>query len=256
MISHSKAYRTWRVHSQQMLDFAVMVCTAAPHLSDSLNSFEADPTFSIATNSNFLPSQDPYSTERRALDRYEGVLGASLLLSLFSHFETYFFSVLDEIIDFHGGFEEMHTVIERRNKQADLTSVQRSALRKISTSFQGGRDLRYRDASKVVEESKFFWPTGHFMMFGLQAFKEQRKRWKANDIPRLSETFLQYPFTESELGKFQNLRQARNGIAHGKDLEYDLEKAVAESKYFLEMGKKIDKHIVGSFFIIERGAHF
>jgi hypothetical protein len=256
MITHSNAYRTWRVHSQQMLDFAVMVCTAAPQLSDSLKKYEANPTFPIAKNSNFQPSQDAYSTEMRALTRYEGVLGASLLLSLFSHFETYFFSVLDEIIEFHGGFEEMQTTIERRNKEANLTSSQQGALKKISTWFQGGRDLRYRDASRVVEESKFFWPSGHFMMFGLQAFKDQRKRWKARDIPRLSETFLHYQFTESELGKFQNLRQARNGIAHGTDLEYDLEKAVTESKYFLEMGKKIDKHIVESLFIIERGAHY
>lgn len=256
MISHSNAYRTWRVHSQQMLDFAVMVCTAAPQLDDSLKNYEADPTFPIAANSKFRPSQDAYSTERRALARYEGVLGASLLLSLFSHFETYFFSVLDEIIDFHGGFEELQKVIGRRNKEASLSSSQRGALKKVSTWFQKGRDLRYRDASKIVEESEFFWPSGHFMMFGLHAFKDQRKRWKANDIPRISELFLKYPFSESELGKFQNLRQARNGIAHGNDLEYDLERAVAESKYFLEMGRKIDKHIVESFFIIERGAHF
>lgn len=256
MISHSKAYRTWRVHSQQMLDFAVMICTAAPQLDDSLKKYQADSSFTIAQNSNFPPSQDAFSTEKRALKRYEDVLGASLLLSLFSHFETYFFSALDEIIEFHGGFDEMQDVIERRSKEVNLSSSQKSALKKISTTFEKGRDLRYRGASKIVEETNFLWPSGHFMLFGLQAYKDQRKRWKANDIPRLSQYFLHYPFSESELGKFQNLRRARNGIAHGENLEYNLQNAVSESKYFLEMGRKIDNHIVETFFIVERGAHF
>ena len=85
----------------------MMVCTAASQLCDSLKNYDTDHTFPIAENSHFLTDKSTYSTVKRTLMRYKGVLGASLLLSLFSHIKSCFFSVLDEIIDFHGGFEEI-----------------------------------------------------------------------------------------------------------------------------------------------------
>src|SRR4051812_5778663 len=92
MLKNTKAYVVWRSQSQQMLDFAVLVTTAAPQLANALSRRSADPTVFLAKNAAFRPSEEPYATEKRALPKYDKTLGATLLLSVFSYFETYFFT--------------------------------------------------------------------------------------------------------------------------------------------------------------------
>ena len=103
-----------------MLDFAVLVTTAAPQLDQAFQASGTAGNVGLVINPVFRASNVPYSTEKRALPVHQKVLGATLVLSIFSYFETYFFSVIDEIIDFHGGLEKMAPIIRDQFDSAML----------------------------------------------------------------------------------------------------------------------------------------
>src|SRR5687768_13986293 len=97
-----------------MLDFAVLISTAAPQLDHALKAAATDPTVFLVKNATFRPSEVPYATERRALRLYKETLGATLLLSIFSYFETYFFSLVEEVLAFHGGEEGIEKLMRKQ----------------------------------------------------------------------------------------------------------------------------------------------
>lgn len=255
MLTHTKAYVIWRSHSQQILDFAVMVCTAAPQLMHALSAHAADPTSFVAINVGFPPSIVPYSTERRALATYSGVLGATVLLSVFSYFETYFFSAVDELLEFHGGEAGLEKVISAQLLKPTLTPKSKIALDRLRTRHKGHAIDRYRKASAALRSEKIVWPSHRLMLYGLKQALAQKKRWKSADIPDLMRELLTMKISSGEQDRFHAFRTDRNTIAHGRSLNYDLQKAVGASNFFREVAAKVDAHIVENFMVIEQYAH-
>ena len=256
MHNHTKSYVTLRTHSQQTLDFAVLVCTAAPQLRYALNEFQADPTTFLATNSQFRPSNEPYATEKRTLSSYKKVLGANLLLSVFSYFETYFFSVIDEMIDFHGGKDELLRLSSKQVSGVDISSENNeTSLNQLRKPYKPNRADRFRKFSSSLRGEKVIWPTQRLMLYGLSQMLENKKRWKSADIPKLMRNLLCMDVEESTESRFHNVRDERNKIAHGKNLSYDLTKAVDVSNYFRELAMEIDQHICRNFMVIEKFVH-
>lgn len=238
-----------------MLDFSVMVCTASPQLSHALTAYDSDPSVFLATNSFFPPSAEMYSTEKRALTTYSHVLGANLLLSVFSYFETYFFSAIDEMLDFHGGEVGLEKVISKQFCPRSKSPAAKAALSGLRTTFKPNRADKYRKLSANLNGEKILWPSQRFMLFGLKQAVSQRKRWKAADIPELMLNLLTVDVSTQERDRFHAIRNERNKIAHGKALSYELKKAVDASYFLKNLAQKIDEHIIESFFLIERYAH-
>lgn len=255
MLHHTNAYVILRKHSQQMLDFAVLVCTAAPQLKHAFQAQVSDPTVFIATNASFPPSEVPYATEKRTLNGYTTVLGANLLLSIFSYFETYFFSSFDEIIEFHGGQKGIESAIRRQLKERQHEPAVTAALNGLRTPYKPNRADRYRNHSSVLKGETITWPSQRFMLYGLKQALGQRKRWKSVDIPDLARDLFGVPITEQESTRFHAIRDERNRIAHGKNLSYDLRKAVDASYFLRNLAVNIDEHILRNFLILERYAH-
>lgn len=255
MIKSTAAYGVWRVHSQQMLDFAIMVTTAAPQLDHALATCVTDPTAFVAVNPSFHPSAVPYSTERRALPDHQEVLGATLLLSVFSYFETYFFSAVDEMLDFHGGGEEIEATIRRQFKPKTLAGEFGQAMSKLRQPFKKNHAERFRKYSHALRKQDVVWPSQRFMLFGLKQALAQKGRWRAFAIPDLTSDLLGLQLTETERKEFHKLRDDRNKIAHGKNLKYSLQKAVKASNFFRELSLKIDQHVVENFLVVERYVH-
>jgi hypothetical protein len=255
MLAHTKAYLIWRKHSQQMLDFAVLVCTAAPQLEYALRQHESDPAVFLAKNPAFRPSEVPYSTEKRALPSHTDVLGATLLLSIFSYFETYFFSVIDEIIDFHGGEAGIKDAITRQLQTQSRLPSTNTALKFLRTEFKPNHSDRYRKYSSVVRDEEVIWPSQRLMLFGLREVIRQRRRWRSADIPDLARDLLTLDVSQAERDTFHNVKDRRNSIAHGKALKFDLKKALDTSNFFLRFSRKLEDHVVENFMIIERYVH-
>lgn len=232
-----------------------MVSTAAPQLNHALAAHAADPASFLATNGSFRPSEEPYSTEKRALKTYSQVLGANLLLSAFSYFETYFFSAIDEILEFHGGEEGLRQLIAKQLKSRPLSPLASTALNGLRTTFKPNRADKYRKLTANLASEKYLWPSQHFMLFGLKQAISQKKRWKSVDIPDLMRELLTLDVTDAEHDRFHSIRTERNKIAHGRSLSYDLRKAVDTSHFLRTLSMKVDEHIVEAFFVIERYAH-
>ena len=255
MLKHTDAYIAWRTSSQDMLDFAVMICTAAPQLKHALAERDADPNAFVAANSGFRPSEVPYSTERRALSHYKKVLGANLLLAVFSYFESYIFAAIDEVIDFHGGEEMMEENIRKQAYQRPPTKAQKSKLSGLRAKYKPSRADKYRKVTSSLDVNEIVWPSQRLMLYGFKQMLTQKKRWKSFEIPDLLEYLLTFAMTQAERDKFHTIRADRNQIAHGKGMSYDLKKATLASNYFRELALRIDEHIVEYFFIMERYAH-
>lgn len=253
-MTHTAAYVVWRSHSQQMLDFAVLVTTAAPQLDHALRGRGRDPATFVATNPVFRPSNEPYSTETRALPVHQQVLGATLVLSTFSYFETYFFAVLDEIVAFHGGSEKMEPLIRAQLQAADQRPLP-AALKYLRKIFKPTAADRYRKYSAAVAEHDVMWPSQRFMLYGFKQAVQQRKRWRSADIPELVTDLLGMPLSDEERDRFHEIRTSRNKVAHGKSLSFDLKKAISASTFFLDFSRRIEDHVVARFMIIERYAH-
>lgn len=253
-MKHTQAYAVWRSHSQQMLDFAVLVTTAVPQLDHAFNQHAADSTSFLARNPTFRPSNEPYATERRALPAHQHVLGATLVLSIFSYFETYFFTVVDEILQFHGGASTFEPIIRSQLSNADAKPLPKAVgfLQKV---FRAARADRYRKYSASLAKEHFMWPSQRFMLFGFKQALQQRRRWRSADIPDLMADLLGMIVTDKERETFHAVRENRNKIAHGKSLSYDLKKALDASNFFLELSRRVEDHVIQRFMIIERYAH-
>ncbi|MEX0721472.1 MAG: HEPN domain-containing protein [Balneolaceae bacterium] len=249
----SKSFIILKEHSQSILDFSVLVCTAVPQLRHALNEHESDPSVFIASNSHFRESHEPYSTERRTLTKYKAIQGANLLLSNFSFFESFFFNLIDEIIEFHCCEEEfLNHVKSHIAKEVTLDESDNRNLSKLRKSYEIGKRERYRKYTELVKPTDIIWPSERLALYGAHQMISNRKRWKSVDIPKLCRNLLAFDIEEETEGKFHNIRDERNNIAHGKRLSYDLQKAT-EANYFLyKFAKDIDEHVVKTFFIIER----
>lgn len=168
MIKHTKSYQVFRTHSQQMLDFSVLICTSVPQLRHAFEEFDKDPNTYLATNSQFRPSNEPYATERRSMNSYKKVLGANLVLSVFSYFETYFFSVIDEIIEFHGGKDGMLKLAKKQVLGKPITKDENEKnLRFLREPYKPNKADRYRKYTKELEDESVLWPTQRLMLYGV-----------------------------------------------------------------------------------------
>ncbi|HEX8211775.1 MAG TPA: hypothetical protein VF584_16490 [Longimicrobium sp.] len=255
MLRHSNAYVVWRSQSQQMLDFAVLVTTAAPQLAHALAAHELDSRAYLATNPSFRASREPYSTEKRTLKEYPTVLGATLLLSIFSYFEAYFFSLIDEVLQFHGGEEGVERAIRKQFSPRARSPEADRALALLRMNHNPGRADQYRKHVAALRNEPVLWPSQRLMLFGLRQVVAQRKRWKSVHIPDLMADLLTYPVSQAEHDRFHTIRDQRNGIAHGRVLGHDLRKAVDASNFFRELSLRLDTHVVENYLVIERYAH-
>lgn len=253
-MKHTKAYLVWKTHSQQMLDFAVLVTSAVPQLDHALKQHALDPNIFLVTNPGFRPSREPFATEKRTISSHRDILGATLVISIFSYFETYFFSVIDEIIEFHGGAETMGPQIMAQFHAADARPMSK-ATNYLRTLFNPGRIDRYRKFSAEARKDGIMWPSERFMLYGFKQMLEQKKRWKPADIPNVIQDLLGISLSEKEKNKFHEIRGNRNKVAHGKTLAFNLKNATEASNFLLELSRRIEEGVLSKFLIIERYAH-
>jgi hypothetical protein len=249
----SKAFLILKEHSQATLDFSILVCTAVPQLTYAFQQQTIDPSTHIVPNDEFGTSATPYSTEKKTIADYKTVLGANILLTNFSFFESYFFSLVDEIMEFHGGAEQYIKFIEKKVSRATtLSIIDENNLKKLRVKFKGKDAFRYDKFTRLVGNDLIVWPSEKLALYGIKQIVNNRKRWKSVDIPNLITDLLVYDLDEKTISKYHKLRDDRNKIAHGKKLSYTLDKALVGNEFLYDLAKKIDSHVIKNFMIIER----
>jgi hypothetical protein len=253
MLKRTNAFIVLKEHTQAILDYSVLVCTAVPQLEHAFKEHEKDESVYLAKNIEFRESHQPYSTEKRTIETYKDVQGANLFLSSFSFFESYFFALIEEMVEFHGGEEQILKFVRKQlTRQPTLSLQEQSNLAKLGKPFKKNHSDRFRKFTSALDTSKIIWPTQKFALYGLEQIFTNRKRWKSVDIPDLITDLLLYDLDETDRSKFHTLRDNRNKIAHGKSLKYDLNKAIDANHFFYSLAAKLDTHTIKNYFIVER----
>lgn len=248
---HTKAYAIWRKHSQEILDFVVTSATAAGYLRKGLSGQGSELEISQC-NALFEPTLPPLSTEKKALPTYEEVLAATAFTAHYSQFENYFFSAIDEILDFHGGSEKIRENLERiqSRKPSERTA---QAIRKLRTPREKSKDMRYRTAATEVNGAEVVWPSQRFSAWGLFMLSEEvkQKKLKGHRIPDLANSLFGAGWTAAEIKKFSELRKLRNDMAHGESFRMSISDFLDQAPVLNLLAKKTDKNAVRDFLIID-----
>lgn len=248
---NTKAYLTWRKHSQEIIDFVVTSATAAGYLRDAIkNNVSA---IEIAkTNALFDPTSPPLSTETKALLSYEPVLAATAFTAHYSQFESFVFSAIDEVIEFHGGADQIRENLQRieSRKPSEKTS---KALSKLRTPRDKSKDMKYRTASASADGSEVVWPSQRFSAWGLFMLADEikSKKLKGHRIADLANSLFGAGWTQDEVKKFNSLRITRNNIAHGDFFQMPISDFLDAAPLLNSLAKKIDKSAVRNFLIID-----
>ena len=99
-------------------------------------------------------------------------------MSNFSFFESYFFSLINEIIDFHGGDEEYLNFIERKITQNNiLSSTDENNLKKLRVEHKGKDAHKYDKFTRLIGKNQIIWPSQKLALYGAKQIINNRKRW-------------------------------------------------------------------------------
>ncbi len=250
-MTNSESFRRLREQTQSNFDFAVLVCTAVPQLKYALKEYAKNPDYLVVQNAHFKPSEEPYSSEKRIMPSYKSVLGANFFLTSFSFFESYFFSLIDEMIDFHGGEQALLTFVRKR-LSSPISEEKINLAHKLQKQHKGEHQTRYQKYTRELSQKDWIWPSDKFALYGIQQLITNRKKMKSADIPELLSYLLLFEINSQRTKDYHNIRDVRNKIAHGKKLSFDLAKAIEANQFLYKLATEIDRHVVQHFFVIER----
>jgi hypothetical protein len=254
MISHTSAFATYRALSQQHLDFAVLVCTAVPALQPELN----DRTTPLKhAPDHFKLNPDTKKQLVKYATNYQTELARTNLITLFSYFESYVRIVLQEIIAFHGGDEDFRKLALRRASvflKAPPPAIETSK-RKLQEPARIAKKGKYIAHSKKLDQGGFRFPTELLAYFGsvnlIAKSKDSRTGMRAWEIPDILQHGVLYPLSAAERKLFDDCRNLRNDIAHGKAPTIKLKQSLKFGSDLHALAAKVDKHLIEHFFVLQ-----
>jgi hypothetical protein len=250
MMHASNSYESLKEQIQHSLDFTYLCSHAVPALNAYMKAVENGKAPKIP-NPAYFSGESDHSRLKGIMPAYKKSLGKFLVLSCFSYFESYIFDLFEEIIEFHGG----ENGFVKRRKDFFAASDSREDLRKtikiLREKPKKGKEKKYRKAIEELLSKNYQFPIDLLLVFGVSQLKEKIANSKSFQIPSLLEGVLGVDLTESEIAFFNETRELRNEIAHGKVREVDLSKAIKINKNLRKIAIKIDQHAIEYFFIFQ-----
>lgn len=259
----SEAYINFKSQIQDTFDFSVLVCSAVPVLKRNIVLFEKGVINEITKADHYQPKgiitkekQEKINTDlkRRAVG-YKNKLCKYTLLSNFSFFESYIFNVTEELISYHGGLEKLiknsaNRTLSHINSTLSEVEKHRSKIRKISTK-KDHRTGEYKTATKTLLKEDFRFPSEMFSSFGVKMLSIKLNNLKAVDIPDFLKEAFSFELSESDSLEFHNIRQLRNEIAHGDQVNLNLKNITDKCKLLSQIARDFDQHLLRNYFISE-----
>lgn len=271
MIAHTKAFATYRELSQAHLDFVVLVCYAVPALRPELTDLKT-PILNKADHfkaKNSNPSTQPAASQpgnddgiklrlTRLAASYQEELSRTVLITIFSYFESYIRTSLNEIAEFHGGNDAFKALARKRSAKfiATLSSTMERNKRKLQEHAKGNRRFQYDSYSNLLDKSGFRFPTELLAHYGvvnmLTKANDEKSGMRAWEIPNILADCLLFPISTAERTFYEKHRSLRNEIAHGGAPLISLKDSLKFSSALHALAAKIDRHIVEHFFVLQR----
>lgn len=252
MFTNTTAYARLKAQAQENIDFALLVCHAVPALNAYMKAVDSKAAAKLPEPDFFGPLQT-HTRLRKLKTSYRKMLGKTLLLSSFSHFEYYIKDAVQEILDYHGGKDHLVELLRVRNLESINSSEPeieklRAVLNKPRRSRNRQRQIQ---AQTRLAELGFRFPSDLLAGYGARRIAVALGDLRAADISAFLEEGLLFQMTEVQKETFGRLRVLRNGIAHGDNVVIELTEAVDASNFFRELAKVIDVHLVRNFLVIE-----
>lgn len=259
MLTNTAAYLRLRKRVQETIDFAVLTCHAVPALNGYMKSVEkSHESAAEGKKVGKLPDPDyfglqEHSALRKIKPNYRKMLGRMMLLSAFSYFENYIQAAVQELLDFHGGGDALATSLKARNLAAiAVEDVEQEHLRrKLNEPMKADFKQRYASAQAKLASRGYRFPSDLLASFGAKQLITRLKAMKAVEIPELLDDGLLFSMGDEKRAEFSRIRENRNRIAHGDDIEIDLSSALDANRFLKRLAQQIDAHIVRHFMIVE-----
>jgi len=106
-----------------------------------------------------------------------------------------------------------------------------------------GKEVKYSTLNKELRHKEYRFPSELFATYGIKQLQEQLKDLKASQIPNIISNAIGLEITEKEKQEFEQIKELRHKIAHGKITEVDLTKSVEINRFLRHLAQKIDQHI-------------
>lgn len=176
---------------------------------------------------------------------------------MFSYFEKYVREVLCELVEFHGGMEQIKEssyVRASRFMTAAPPSVTQSR-KKLQDRFDNQRIGQYQKYGRLLSKEGFSFPTDLFSHFGIVQLLpkiDKKKGLRAFEIPSILSECLLMPLSKQEVERFEKIREVRNKIGHGHTASVTLRASLNAAKDLHALASKTDSHIREHFLIVQR----
>ena len=253
MITHTAAFKTYRDLSQAHLNFVVLACHSVPFLKTQLQV----PAAILPTPDHFKGHGNTVQAILGFIDNYQEELARSTLITVFSYFEAYLKSVLQEVIEFHGGQVQFQKKAKDRAERffASATTMIEKNKRKLQDAPDPNKRPKYEKYSQLLDEAGFRFPTDLLSHFGVKQLvlkADEKRGFKAYEIPSVIEDALLYPLTVQNKEMLERIRLERNKIAHGEAAGQTLAQSLSDASFLHTLAAKVDDHIARHFLLIQQ----
>ena len=255
MIKNTEAYLRLREQIDDMFDFTATVCFAVPSLKEQIRVIKKGIATSLPTPDYFYGSNIQLENVQKRAVNYKLKLARYLLLSSFSFFEAYVKDGILEMVEFHGGSDQFIKTAERRALSFVEISDENihDFKRKLQEPEKLSKSLKYKKFSKNLTATDYKFPSELLASYGVRLLIQKVNNLKSVDIPVLLEHGLHLKIDSK---RFNQIRDARNKIAHGKTNEINIsfQDAMEMNQDLRNFAIEIDKHLIDNFFVIEKYA--
>jgi hypothetical protein len=253
MIPHTRAFKRYRDLSQAHLNFVVLTCHSVPCLKAQLQAPAA-----------ILPKPDHFKGQGNTIqailgftNNYQEELARSTLITVFSYFEAYLKSVLQEVIKFHGGQVQLRKKAKDRAERffrSTPTTIEKNK-RKLQDAPDPNKQAKYEKYGQLLDEAGFRFPTdllSHFGVTQLVLKADEKRGFKAHEIPFMLKDALLYPLTPNEEAMIERIRLERNKVAHGSAAPLSLAQSLSDASSLHTLAAAVDDHITRHFLLIQQ----
>jgi hypothetical protein len=110
----------------------------------------------------------------------------------------------------------------------------------------------YRKYSRSLDNVGFRFPGELLAAYGVRSLILKMKKLKAFEIPDVLVEALLVDLSEAEINKYHEIRDIRNGVAHGDPVTLTMRQAVEMNGVLRDLAQKISSHLAEHFFVIEK----
>lgn len=254
MLLHTDAFAAYRKSSQEHLDFAVLVCHAAPQLVIALGSGSPPP------KPDHLQGRASATKRLMTLaSAYENELARTILITIFGYFESYIRAMLTEIIEFHGGEAHFIKMSERRAQKLLLspTATIVASRSRLQTRAKPSWGDRYRKHTRLLQAEGYRFPSDLLSSYGARGLVKkasEKKGLRAWEIQDVLEHGLLFPIGSAKRAWLDDVRQHRNDVAHGVSPNLTIRYSLKAASELHAFASRVDRHVVTHFMVIEKFA--